>query len=362
MLRKLKYIVPTLVLVLALLLAACAPAVEGEQTNTPPAETKPVATDGVESEEPSEPADTEPGTEVEGTEVEIEDAHGTVSVPLRPETVVSLDSRSFEVLEHWGIKLAAAPKAVMPEGSAYVEDDSVLDIGDHREPNLEIIAAVQPDLVIIGQRFATYYDEIKALVPQAAIIDVDFDVSEAAATPGENLINGLKSSTLNLGKIFDNNEEAAQLISEFDQAVTNVKSAYNGSDRIMSVLVSGGTIGFSAPLAGRVWGPLYDIFEWVPALEVDGASSDHKGDDIHVEAIAQSNPDWIFVLDRDAAVSSTGDSAPAQDVIDDSEALQNTTAIVEGQIVYAPHDTYTNESIHTYLELFEDLAAAFNKN
>lgn len=68
----------------------------------PPAESKPIATDGVEPEEPSEPADTEPGTEVEVTEVEIEDAHGTVSVPLRPETVVSLDSRSFEVLEHWG--------------------------------------------------------------------------------------------------------------------------------------------------------------------------------------------------------------------------------------------------------------------
>ena len=41
-------------------------------------------------------------------------------------------------------------------------DESVLDIGNHREPNLEIIAAVEPELVIVGQRFATFYEEIKA--------------------------------------------------------------------------------------------------------------------------------------------------------------------------------------------------------
>ena len=73
-------------------------------------------------------------------------------------------------------------------------------------------------------------------------------------------------------------------------------------------------------------------------------------------SIAQSNPDWIFVLDRDAAVSSTSDAVPAQDVIDNSPALQNITAVTEERIVYAPNDTYTNESIQTYIELFENLA------
>ncbi|HJB22831.1 MAG TPA: ABC transporter substrate-binding protein, partial [Candidatus Jeotgalibaca pullicola] len=135
----------------------------------------------------------------------------------------------------------------------------------------------------------------------------------------------------------------------------------NGTDTVMSVVVSGGDIGFSAPHSGRVWGPMYDIFGWVPSLEVDNSTSDHQGDDVSVEAIAQSNPDWIFVLDRDAAVSSTSDAVPAQDVIDNSPALQNVTAISEGQIIYAPKDTYTNESIQTYIELFEELATSLAK-
>ncbi|MNJ44282.1 putative ABC transporter solute-binding protein YclQ precursor [compost metagenome] len=129
----------------------------------------------------------------------------------------------------------------------------------------------------------------------------------------------------------------------------------------MSVVVSGGNIGFSAPHSGRVWGPLYEILGWAPSLEVEKSSSDHQGDDISVEAIAQSNPDWIFVLDRDAAISSTEDSVPAQDVIDNSPALKNTTAITKGQIVYAPNDTYTNESIETFVELINNVAKALAK-
>ena len=291
--------------------------------------------------------------------VEITDINGTVTVPVNPKVVVSLDNRTFETLEDWGIALAAVPKGVMPADSSYVLDESVLDIGNHREPNLEIIASLNPDLVIIGQRFASYYDEIVALVPNAVVINLNFDVSEETETPGDNLVNGLINSTLALGKIFNKNAEAEQLVTDFEDAIANVKMAYNGTDTVMSVVVSGGNIGFSAPRSGRVWGPMYEIFEWVPSLDINNATSDHQGDEISIEAIAQSNPDWIFVLDRDAATS--GDSVPAKDVIDNSPALQNVTAIIEGNIIYAPADTYTNESIQTYIELFETIATALAK-
>ena len=179
--------------------------------------------------------------------VEITDIYGTVTVPVNPKNVVALDNRTFETLSDWGIELAAVPKGVMPADSPYVADESVQDIGNHREPNLEIIAAVDPELVIVGQRFASFYEDIKALVPNAAVINLNFDVSEAAATPGENLVNGLKNSTISLGKIFDKNNEADQLVASFDEAIANAKSSYNGTDSIMSVIVSGGNIGFSAP-------------------------------------------------------------------------------------------------------------------
>lgn len=305
-------------------------------------------------------------TDVEITEkmeevVEIKDIHGTVTVPVNPKNVVALDNRTFETLSDWDIDLAAAPKDVMPADSPYVNNDDVQNIGSHKEPNLEIIAAVDPEIVIVGQRFSSYYEDIKKLVPNAAIVDFSFDVSGENGAAGESLVNGLEDSVINLGKIFDKNNEAEELIKEFEKSIENAKKSYNGKDTIMSVVVSGGEIGFSAPTTGRVWGPMYEIFNWESALEVDSASSDHKGDDISVEAIAESNPDWIFVLDRDAAISSDEESVPAKDVIDNSPALKNTTAVTKKQIVYAPNDTYTNESIQTYIELFENIANSLKK-
>ncbi len=340
------------------LIAACVVVLAGCESKKPTAELAPQATVEEKATATADKATESPKEESPQT-VEITDIYGVVTAPVNPKVVVALDNRTFETLHDWGIAVAAAPKAVMPPDSPFVKDDAVVDIGNHKEPNLEALAALNPDLVIVGQRFGTFYDDIKTLVPNATVINLNFDVSVSAEKPGESLVNGLKNSTEALGKIFDKNDEAKELIAKFDRGIAELKAAYNGSDKVMSVVVSGGNIGFSAPRSGRVWGPMYDIFGWAPALEVGDASSDHRGDDVSVEAIAQSNPDWLFVLDRDASTS--GESVPAKDVIDQSPALKNTTAISKNQIVYAPADTYTNESIQTYLELFGDLSKALAK-
>lgn len=299
-------------------------------------------------------------SEVSTKVVEITDAHGTVEVPVNPKKVVALDNRTFETLSDWGVELAAVPKGVMPPDSPYVKDESVADIGDHREPNLEVLAAADPELVIVGQRFVDYYDEIKKLVPNAVVIDLNIDVSEESEAPGTELVNGLKNATTSLGKIFSKTKEASALNDEFEQSISDAKAAYNGTDTVMTLVVSGGEINFSAPQSGRVWGPLYEILDWKPALEVDNSTSDHQGDDISVEAIAQSNPDWIFVLDRDASIAGN-ESSPAKDVIEAASALQNTVAIKENHVSYAPDDTYTNESIQTFSEIFKEITTAFTE-
>lgn len=299
--------------------------------------------------------------------VAIHDIHGLQLVPFQPKRVVALDNRTFETLSDWGIPLVAAPKDIMPADSPYVSDDNVINIGNHREPNLEQLAAANPDLVIVGQRFADYYEEIKALVPQAVVIDFSWDVSGDTLSvgdtlsAGDSLIEGFKTATTNLGLIFDQQQAATDLIDQLDQSLAAAKAAYNGTDTLLSVVVSAGEIGFAAPQTGRVWGPLYDLFDWQAGLTLDKASSNHTGDDISVEAIAQSNPDWLLVLDRDASLQANDGATPATDVIEHAQALHNTTAIQTKQIIYAPADTYTNESVQTYIELFDRLTAAFSE-
>lgn len=291
----------------------------------------------------------------DGDTITIEDNHGTQEVPKNSKAIAATDNRSFEILEKWGVDLVAAPKQLVPHTvDAYREDDSVADLGMHRKPDLEALVAAQPDLIINGQRFQSHYDDIKQLNPDAALVEFE-------PRDDEDFAEELRRHALGLGEILGHEDDAQELVDEFDAAIERAKKAYDGESSVMALNVSGGEIGYVAPSLGRVYGPVFDMLDLKPALEVDDASQNHKGDDISVEAIADSNPNWMFVLDRDAAISARLEPGyqAAKDVIEGSDALRNVAAVKDGQIVYAPEDTYTNESIITYTEILNDIADAF---
>ena len=284
--------------------------------------------------------------------ITVEANSGQIEVPADPTSVIALDNRSFETLDSWGIELSAAAVSLMPDTIGYTTDDALVDIGNHREPDLEQIVALQPDLIISGQRFSQFNEQIAELAPDAVIVDLE-------PREGEPFADELKRQISVLGEIFDKQDEATSMIADFDAAIERAAAAYDDADTVMALNASGGELGYLAPGVGRTLGPVFDILSLTPALEVDGASDDDQGDDISVEAVADSNPDWILVMDRDAAVAADEpEYSPAADVIEGSEALTGVTAVQEGQIVYMPADTYTNEGIQTYTEFFNALADA----
>ncbi|MBH0097768.1 ABC transporter substrate-binding protein [Salinibacterium sp. NSLL150] len=284
--------------------------------------------------------------------VQFEDNNGSQTLATPFTSVVATDNRTFETLASWGIELSAAAVALMPSTISYTQDDSIIDLGNHGEPDLEAVVAAQPDVIINGQRFAQYHDDFAKLVPDAVIVELD-------PREGEPFDAELKRQTTVLGEIFGKQAEAEKINADFDAAIERVNAAYNGEDSVMAVITSGGEIGYSAPSVGRTLGPLFDIFDFTAALDVDDSSEDHQGDDISVEAIADSNPDWILVMDRDAAILADDPTyVQGSEVLENSEALSGVTAVQESNLVYMPADTYTNEGIQTYTEFFNALADA----
>ncbi|WKK61070.1 ABC transporter substrate-binding protein [Corynebacterium sp. P3-F1] len=281
--------------------------------------------------------------------VTIEDNEGSKEVPVNPVSVVALDNRSFEILDLWGVQPVAAARALVPETIPGIADnEDIVDIGNHREPKLEAIVAAEPQVVISGQRFSQHNSDIEQLVPDATLVDLE-------PRDGEPLDQEFIRQVEGLGKIFGHEEDAQKMIDDFNAALDRARNAYNKDVKVMAVNVSGGEIGYVAPRVGRTWGPLFDMFGLTPALEIENGSDDHQDDDISVEAIAEANPDFMMVLDRDAGVR-TEESAPAQKVLDDSQALKNVAAIQQDGVYIAPADTYTNESIITYTEILNGLA------
>ena len=284
--------------------------------------------------------------------VTIEDNRGSYTFDATPTKVVALDNRTFETLSDWDVKLSAAAVSLMPTTIAYKDDASVVDVGTHNEPNLELIAAADPEIVVVGQRFTQFYDDIAALVPDATLVELD-------PRDGEPFADELKRQVAVLGDVFGKQAEATKLGEDFDAALARVKAAYDPAQKAMAINVSGGEIGYIAPGKGRTLGPIFTDAGLTPALEVAESSDNHEGDEISVEAIAASNPEWILVMDRSAAVDADNpEYKPAAEIIEASEALKNVPAVQKKQVVYMPADTYTNESIQTYTEFLNSFADA----
>lgn len=294
-----------------------------------------------------------------GETITIEDNHGSQEVPANPEAVAATDNRAFELLDRWDVDLVAAPVQLVPfTVTSYKEDDSIANMGSHREPDLEALTAAQPDLIINGQRFSQYYEDISTLNPDAAIVELD-------PRDGEPLDQELIRQAETLGTIFGEEEDAQALVDDFNEALERAKSAYAeiSDQSVMAVNVSGGNINYIAPSVGRTYGPLFDLVGMTPSLEVGNASSDHEGDDINVEAIAESDPDIILVMDRDGGTNTRNEDSytPAEQILEDSAPLSNVTAINEDKVFYAPADTYTNENIITYTEILNGMADLFEE-
>lgn len=297
----------------------------------------------------SSEAGAESGDTVEVTDM-ADEAH---TVPAEPESVIATDNRIFRTLAEWDVELSAAPVDLMPADmeilEKYTNNDDILNMGNHREPDMEMVTAAEPDLILNGQRFSQHGEDLAS----AATGDVPIVNTDIEAETGE-LDQEFRDQTALLGEVFGKQDEADQLIADFDEALERAQEAYDPEMTVTGLVTSGGDINYAAPTTGRAVGPLYDILEMTPALDDEG-STDDTGDDISVEAIASANPDFLIVLDRDAAVGD-GSSAGAKELIEESEALQDVPAVKNDNIYYMPGDFYVAEDIQNHTTILNDLA------
>jgi iron complex transport system substrate-binding protein len=282
--------------------------------------------------------------------VTIEDNHGAIEVPVNPERVVALDNTTFQTLSDWGVTLVAAPKPLMYDlWPSLSGGDEVLDVGLHREPDLESVVAAEPDLIVGGYRFREIYDDLKQIQPATI---------ETSPRDGEDHTSELKRQTEILGTVFGREAEAAQLTADLDAAIADARAAYDPSETAMGLIASGGKIAYAAPGDGRGVGTLFPTLGLTPALDRAAEDASH-GDDISVEAIAAAQPEWLFVLDRDAMFGEDG-YVPAKELVENAEALKNVPAVQKGQIVYLDGSFYLDEGIQAYTKLYRSAAEAFS--
>lgn len=284
-------------------------------------------------------------TDIAGNEVTIESL----------DSIVITDNRLFQLASDWDIELSAAPRSLMSENNPLKNDETIIDLGSHRAPDLEGIVAADPTIIINGYRYSGHGADLQKEAPDAAFLSMDIPEGE------EMSVDEYVSASLTLmGEIFDREDEASALIDEFHDAIQAAKDAYDPSITVMGLVATGSEINYSNPLDGRGSSIFFDLLDMTPALETEG-SSNHQGDDINLEAIAQTNADFFLVLDRAAAVAGEGDDSPAIELITGSATLASVPAVVNNAIYIMPDGYYLTEDIFAYMTVLNGLADAFSK-
>src|SRR5690554_5195314 len=244
-------------------------------------------------------------------------AQGETTISGTPAKVLVQDWAAFDNLSALGIPVAGVPASNAP---AYLADRvpaDAIQLGSLFEPDFEGIAASEADVYFVAGRSASAYETAKDILPT-----VDLSVNNEA------IVEGLKKNLTTLGEIFDVQPKADELIAALDAKVAEVAAAAEGKGTALVVVTNAGKLGVYGPDSRVSW--VYNEIGMDSAL-ADVKDGDHGGDAVTFEFLLEVNPDWVFVVDRDAG---TGESNGAAAALLDNELFNQTTAAQQGQVVY----------------------------
>lgn len=291
-----------------------------------------------------------------GEKITIATNSGDVEVTTNPERVVVLDNTAAETVKAFGITPVAVPKPLFQTDQLkdWTGDDDIKDVGTHSEPKFDVIEDVEPDLILGGYRFSKYTDDLKKIADSTGASFVDIAADDKAEG---GRVAAMIRQTETLGKIFGKQDEAKKIIADFQTKLDAAKGVAAGKSVFLAV-VSGGKIDNGAKRISPFTDPLNvkDVF--------GGAGGDlHQNSGLTPEAIAQANPEWVLVMDRDAAVKPENGEKPkpAQQVFAAQEAFKGTTFTDKNQIVYLDPQFYLREGIQCYGDNYQTVADAMGK-
>ena len=255
--------------------------------------------------------------------INVQHASGNTKVSVEPKTVVVYDLATIDTLHALDDDIQGVPDTPWPEFlSQYKDVNRYKTIGTLFEPDYEAVNSMQPDLIIVAGRSAPKYRSLSRIAPT-----IDLTVDPA------NLLDSVRKNVQILGEIFNKSELAQKKMDEIDGYVASVNNFKSDGSGLI-VLTTGGKMSAYGP--GSRFGMVHDILGVEPVAK-DLSTSNH-GQAISFEFIFKNDPDWLFVIDRDAAIEMQGESAKR---LLDNSLIHKTKAWNNNNIVYLnPSDWY----------------------
>lgn len=271
-----------------------------------------------------------------------------VTVPYKPERVVVLDLANLDILDNLGLgdRVVGVPTITLPYLDSY---NALTIVGSVKTPDLEAVMSCEPDLILMGGRMAEFYEQLGEIAPVLRLTTDNAGLGE---------VESVRRNATTVGAIFGEGEQVDTLLAQYDERIAALAAFAEGKTCVLGMSTSGSfnllgndgrcslivnEIGFdnigadaaTTASSGRSGGGRGESSESSESAQsgesAESASTPTHGNEVSFEAIVALNPDYIFVMDRDSAISATG-AQLAQEIME-NELIMKTDAYQNGNMV-----------------------------
>ncbi len=255
-----------------------------------------------------------------------------LEVPYDPERIAILDMACLDIIDSLGVgdRVVGSAGTSLDYLQDYVTDQNIENLGTIKEADMEAVMACEPDVIFIGGRLSSSYDALSEIAP-VVYLSTDTEIG---------VVESVRKNASTIAAMFGLEDQVDELMADFDERIETLAAFAEGKTAIVGMCTSGsfnvlGNDG-RCSMIGREIG-----FENV-GVDANVDTSTH-GNEASFEYVVEKNPDYIFVMDRDAAIGTDG-AQLAQDIME-NELVQGTDAYKNGQLVYLEHPAvwYTAE-------------------
>ena len=319
---------------------------------------------------------------------------GEHEVPFDPQRIAILDMASLDILDGLGLgdRVVGTASTSIDYLQDYATNKDLEALGTIKEADLEAVMKCEPDIIFIGGRLSKSYDILSEIAP----------VVYLATDTEKGLVQSVRDNATTIASIFGLEDEIAAEMEGFDARIAALAEFAEGKTAVVGMCTSGSfnvlgndgrcsiigrEIGFDNVAAGEAssserggqgggqgghggqggsgeghgeggqggeghghGGENAEAGDNAKSGEAIAAVTATHGNEASFETIVSLDPDYIFVMDRDAAIGTEG-AQLAREIME-NELVESMRAYQDDHIVYLEHPAvwYTAEGGITALD------------
>ena len=250
-----------------------------------------------------------------------------IEVPFDPQRIAILDMPALDIIDVLGVgdRIVGSVKVTIEYLTDYNPDDSngeIMNLGTVKTADLEKVATCEPDIIFIGGRLASVYNDLEAIAP-VVYLAVDYE---------KGVVESTKSNAQTIAKIFGKEKEVDALFADFQPRIDALNEVLNGKDTVLGMYNSNalGLMGTASQLniiANELGAN--NLSDTVGETE----KATH-GEEASWETIITLNPEYMFILDRSTATDAADEGVLGAREVIENDLIKELDVYKNGKIVY----------------------------